>query len=259
MGKITKKTAVAGSPSPGIRVMTATPSGGVNAYPGDVDEFPRVGDLVWGRMPGFPYWPAFVTRSPENVYRRELANGKASFHVQFFGWNDESGWVSTALEFEGLEAFQSLAAKKKSDKSMNPGRGSQYKKWEKAAREAEDTLGLTRQERVDQYLVSYAHKFYAEQPTNSKGKATPKSAAKASPAATKASSKSTPTSKSSSQASKSTPSSKSKSSSEGRQSLPAGWIAEKKEKGGKEVVVYISPEGEQFPVSDFVPTYVPSL
>ena len=32
---------------------------------GDKDEFPRVGDLVWGRMAGFPYWPSFVTRSPE--------------------------------------------------------------------------------------------------------------------------------------------------------------------------------------------------
>ena len=32
---------------------------------GDKEEFPRVGDLVWGRMAGFPYWPSFVTRSPE--------------------------------------------------------------------------------------------------------------------------------------------------------------------------------------------------
>ena len=75
----------------------------------DKDEFPRVGDLVWGRMPGFPYWPAFVTRSPQNIYRKEIANGKMNFHVQFFGWNDESGWVSTALEFAGIEAFQAMA------------------------------------------------------------------------------------------------------------------------------------------------------
>jgi hypothetical protein len=27
------------------------------------------------------------------------------------------------------------------------------KKWEKAARDAEDTMGLSRQERLDQYLV----------------------------------------------------------------------------------------------------------
>ena len=49
---------------------------------GDKDEFPRVGDLVWGRMPGFPFWPAFVTRNPDNIYRREMANGKSTYHVQ---------------------------------------------------------------------------------------------------------------------------------------------------------------------------------
>jgi hypothetical protein len=34
----------------------------------DKEEFPRVGDLVWGRMAGFPYWPSFVTRSPEGKH-----------------------------------------------------------------------------------------------------------------------------------------------------------------------------------------------
>jgi hypothetical protein len=38
-------------------------SGGATSS--EKDEFPRVGDLVWGRMAGFPYWPSFVTRSPE--------------------------------------------------------------------------------------------------------------------------------------------------------------------------------------------------
>ena len=51
-----------------------------------------------------------------------------------------------------------ISAKKKSDKSFNPGRGAQLKKWEKAVREAEDCQGMTRQERIDQFFVSYAHK-----------------------------------------------------------------------------------------------------
>jgi hypothetical protein len=44
------------------RAAPVTPSG-----TGDREEFPRVGDLVWGRMAGFPFWPAFVTRSPEGT------------------------------------------------------------------------------------------------------------------------------------------------------------------------------------------------
>ena len=32
-----------------------------------------IGDLVWGRMPGFPWWPSFVTRNPENIYKKPVA------------------------------------------------------------------------------------------------------------------------------------------------------------------------------------------
>jgi len=122
---------------------------------GEPDEFPRVGDLVWGRMSGFPFWASFVTKSPLGQYRREGPSGKASYHVQFFNWNDESGWVNAVIEFDGLDSFKKIAAKKKTDKSYNPSKGAMYNKWEKAAREAEETMGLTRLERLEQYLVTY--------------------------------------------------------------------------------------------------------
>ena len=74
-------------------------------------EFPRLGDLVWGRMSGFPFWPSFVTRSPQGQYKRPGPNGKQCYHVQFFNWNDESGWVNSVIEFEGLESFKKIAGK----------------------------------------------------------------------------------------------------------------------------------------------------
>jgi hypothetical protein len=199
----------------------------------DKDEFPRIGDLVWGRMPGFPFWPAFITRSPEGLYTRPLANGKSTSHVQFFGWNDESGWVTTALPFEGLESFQAIAAKKKSDKSYNPAKGANYKKWEKAAREAEDTMGLTRQERVDQYMVSYAHKLLPATPL-SKTPAKPRT-----PSQTKAPSSPHPSSPGTPKVGKTPGSSK--------RALPRGWLAETRSKDGKELTIYISPDGEELP------------
>ena len=130
------------------------------------DEFPRLGDVIWGRMSGFPFWPSFVTKSPQGPHKKVGANGKATYHVQFFNWNDESGWVNAALEFEGLDAFKKIAAKKKSDKSYNPAKGAMYNKWERAARDAEETMELTRSERLDCYLVSYG--------SNQGKKATPK-------------------------------------------------------------------------------------
>ena len=124
--------------------------------------------------------------------------------------------------------------KKKSDKSYNPGKGANYKKWEKAAREAEDTMGLTRQERVDQYMVSYAHKLLPSSqpktPSSPKAPSTPKTPSRTpglskpvgSPATSKGSSK---------------------------RPLPRGWISETRMKDGKELTVYVSPDGEEFTVS----------
>lgn len=138
------------------------------------EEFPRVGDLVWGRMPGFPFWPCFVTRSPQGQYCKDAGKGRMSYHVQFFNWNDESGWVNSALEFDGLESFKKIAAKRKSDKSYHPAKGSMSSKWEKAAREAEETMGLTRQERAEQYIVTYGN-LLPVKATTPKSKSTPKS------------------------------------------------------------------------------------
>ena len=75
------------------------------------EEFPRLGDLVWGRMSGFPFWPSFVTKSPQGQYKKVGSNGKTNYHVQFFNWNDESGWVNAVLEFDGLDSFKSVAGK----------------------------------------------------------------------------------------------------------------------------------------------------
>ena len=62
-------------------------------------------------MSSFPFWPCFVTKSPTGKYRREGPSGKASYHVQFFNWNDESGWVNAVIEFDGLDSFKKIAGK----------------------------------------------------------------------------------------------------------------------------------------------------
>ena len=124
--------------------------------------------------------------------------------------------------------------KKKSDKSYNPGKGANYKKWEKAAREAEDTMGLTRQERVDQYMVSYAHKLLPSSqpktPSSPKALSTPKTPSRTPGLSKPAGSPATPKGSS-------------------KRPLPRGWISETRTKDGKELTVYVSPDGEEFTVS----------
>jgi len=199
-------------------------------------EFPRVGDLVWGRMAGFPFWSSFVTKSPQGQYRREGANGKMSYHVQFFNWNDESGWVNTVLEFDGLDSFKKLAAKKKSDKSYNPAKGNMYSKWEKAAREAEETMGLTRQERFDQYLVTYGASKSGTKVSKPEHKViTPKPEKK--PA--------TPVPKSKTPITKKPLKRELETDDE---ALPAGWKIKNRIEtvGSRSVQIFISPDGKEF-------------
>ena len=170
------KTSIKEVPPPKLASPTPVPTAAAMKALAGEEEFPRVGDLVWGRMAGFPFWPCFVTRSPQGQYCRDAGKGRMSYHVQFFNWNDESGWVNSALEFDGLESFKKIASKKKSDKSYHPAKGSMTSKWEKAAREAEETMGLTRQERAEQYLVTYGNHLPVKATTpKSKSGSTPKS------------------------------------------------------------------------------------
>ena len=114
---------------------------------------------------------------------------------------------------------------------MNPAKGPVYRKWMQAAKEAEDTLGLTRQERVDQYLVSYAHKL------NPPASTTPKSSPRPTPKAVSSAGKTSTTKKKAS-------------------NLPTGWLSEKRMKEGKELTIYISPDGEEFQVGNVSNSFV---
>lgn len=214
--------------TPGSPMATSLPP----VKTGDSEEFPKIGDLVWGRMSGFPFWPSFVTKSPTGQYRREGPSGKASYHVQFFNWNDESGWVNAVIEFDGLDSFKKIAAKKKTDKSYNPSKGTMLTKWERAAREAEETMGLTRLERFEQYLVTYG--VGPAKPPKASPKPKPVIKHKKPVVPPGPQLKRTPG-----------PASKTgvKKLSESSGQLPAGWRIRNKIEGGQ---TFISPDGREF-------------
>ena len=123
---------------------------------------PRLGSLVWGRMKGFPFWPCFVTKCPatgkfsrEGVTPGKSAKATTNFHVQFFNWNNETGWVGKVLPWCTMQAFEEQA--KEATKKL-PAKSSEYKgwhpvgarmqqKWRLAYEEAEKTSGLSRKSR----------------------------------------------------------------------------------------------------------------
>ena len=65
-----------------------------------------VGDLVWAKIPGHPWWPSMVSYEPSKaVYFQSSSKHKKTFkyHVQFFGDVPLRGWVSEKmmLKFKG--------------------------------------------------------------------------------------------------------------------------------------------------------------
>ena len=153
-----------------------------------------------------------------------------------------------------------FAAKRKSDKSYNPAKGAMYSKWEKAARDAEETLGLNRGERLAEYLVTYgsqpsakttpkAAKAQAKIPAKSPAKTPARSAG--SKATTKkmmltAGEEGTPSRRRPGPASK-TGLARSPTRATGGQ-FPAGWrIRDRAEVEGGQT--FISPDGREFQVS----------
>lgn len=125
----------------------------------DDDDSPNLGSLVWGRMAGFPYWPCFVTKGPDGRHKR--GHKRAEYHVQFFNWNNESGWVSGVMPWCPIDEYKALA-KCACPKGPNTPEGKGWyppsklaMKWKDAVLEAQRTASMTRRERYNHYVVHY--------------------------------------------------------------------------------------------------------
>jgi hypothetical protein len=123
---------------------------------GDEVEGLGVGSLVWGRMCGYPYWPSFVTRSADGKFTRVVGK-RSETHVQFFNWNNESGWVNKVLPWCDLDAFKRMAARAPKSEAKDfapPSSKTTEKKWLGAVAQAQKTAGLDRRQRLAKFVVS---------------------------------------------------------------------------------------------------------
>lgn len=74
----------------------------------------NIGDLVWAKVSGHPWWPCMISiDSSENNHVKMVgvARPKRMFHVDFFGPSVEHAWVieSGLIEYKGIEAFKTYA------------------------------------------------------------------------------------------------------------------------------------------------------
>ena len=108
-------------------------------------------------------------------------------------------------------------------------------KWERAAREAEETMGLTRLERFEQYLVTYGVNQTKPQKPAPKPKPVIKQKKPIVPVGPQLKKTPGPASKTGVK----------RASTEGIGQLPAGWRIKNRLEGGQ---TFISPDGREFQV-----------
>ncbi|KAI1887403.1 hypothetical protein AGOR_G00189940 [Albula goreensis] len=74
----------------------------------------HVGDVVWTKVSGYPWWPCMVTTDPglNKHIKQKAVNSRSTllYHVQYFGDTPERGYVfeKSMVSFEGMEQYQEL-------------------------------------------------------------------------------------------------------------------------------------------------------
>lgn len=62
-----------------------------------------VGDVVWSKIPGHPWWPSLITHEPDSTIYFKMKGRARYYHVRFYGTEQLRGWVTerNILKYEG--------------------------------------------------------------------------------------------------------------------------------------------------------------
>lgn len=133
----------------------------------------QVGDLVWAKVSGHPWWPCMVSRdttADATTHCKEVGTTrtKRTFYVEFFGPAVEHAWVAEGclIEYKGIEAFKTYAqdqvdqAPTKSQKEKLAERFqlkvalTRRDHWEKAVEEADKAISMPRGDRANTFFTN---------------------------------------------------------------------------------------------------------
>ncbi|XP_061102875.1 LOW QUALITY PROTEIN: histone-lysine N-methyltransferase NSD2 [Conger conger] len=123
-----------------------------------------VGDVVWAKVNGYPWWPCMVTTDPvhnKHVKKKAVISRTIlMYHVQYFSDMPERGYVSEKImvPFEGEEQYQELCQRqtvscpnRKKDLSSIALRG----QWNTGISQATRAIGMALEERMAKFTFTY--------------------------------------------------------------------------------------------------------
>nr|XP_033806821.1 histone-lysine N-methyltransferase NSD2 [Geotrypetes seraphini]XP_033806831.1 histone-lysine N-methyltransferase NSD2 [Geotrypetes seraphini]XP_033806839.1 histone-lysine N-methyltransferase NSD2 [Geotrypetes seraphini]XP_033806849.1 histone-lysine N-methyltransferase NSD2 [Geotrypetes seraphini]XP_033806859.1 histone-lysine N-methyltransferase NSD2 [Geotrypetes seraphini]XP_033806868.1 histone-lysine N-methyltransferase NSD2 [Geotrypetes seraphini] len=127
-----------------------------------------VGELVWSKVSGYPWWPCMISSDPV-LHSHSKLKGKRKnahqYHVQFFGNSPERAWIfeKSMVLFESEKQYEHLcqesarqaSTKAEKNKMLKPMSSKLRVQWEIGLKQAKDALSLSVQERKDKFTFVY--------------------------------------------------------------------------------------------------------
>ncbi|XP_063780869.1 histone-lysine N-methyltransferase NSD2 isoform X2 [Pseudophryne corroboree] len=127
-----------------------------------------VGDLVWSKVSGYPWWPCMVTSDPVLHSHTQIKGQKKSilqYHVQFFGNAPERAWIfeKSIVPFKGEQEYDHLcqeSAKQTPNKAeklklLKPITGKLRAQWDIGMDQAKEAVLMTVDKRKDKFTFIY--------------------------------------------------------------------------------------------------------
>ncbi|CAG0881123.1 unnamed protein product [Cyprideis torosa] len=128
----------------------------------------ELGQIVWARLEGYPFWPALITRDPKSTsICRLVPSGRHSwlfkYHVNFLG-DLKRGWMlpTQLLPYEGRAAMEEMKRKyiathKKSDSGIKAYqiRSNLRAKFDESVEQAEGLMECPRAEVIDLFHLDF--------------------------------------------------------------------------------------------------------
>ncbi|KAG7459038.1 hypothetical protein MATL_G00226990 [Megalops atlanticus] len=129
-----------------------------------------VGDVVWTKVSGYPWWPCMVTTDPalNKHVKHKAVNSRPSllYHVQYFGDTPERGYIfeKSVVPFEGEEQYEELCWGRTKQATSRPYRRKQKPgsvplrlraQWNAGVSQAVAAAGMALEERIAKYTFTY--------------------------------------------------------------------------------------------------------